>query len=481
MNSLGCLRLALALGSTTALGMVACSAGSAGSPASSDLTSIENTPVKEQTIGNCWLYGTAAWAESMHLAATTESIDLSEAYWTYWYWYEQISGSPVTAFTRDNYSYGIVEGGYWGIAAELVRRYGWMRESDFAPDATVLGKKHADALEIMNASLLSGALEDPEARKDPILVLQELNRAWGLSEPVANELVNTFGPNRNFASDPTLHGGTMVRSADDLLVLAADGQTNVTFKEIVGDHEVGTKYELGRRTGAHAWNDIAYTWANDTAGQARRTAILQNVKLSMNRRLALPVSWSTSAAENGVYKVSPDTSYPYGGHLSVLVDYEIEHVPGFGTLTIDQKVTNAEALAATLLPGATISFFRIKNSWGTSQYPGEEEAKQLGLDITTDDVGTDDTAADGGIHPAPKAKENYLPAMPGYNDITQGYFDQPNIYKSVNAHYMWSVALPPAKDFPIPKAEMDVMLPEAGVPSEGGVVDAGVSPIDGGN
>jgi hypothetical protein len=39
-------------------------------------------------------------------------------------------------------------------------------------------------------------------------------------------------------------------------------------------------------------------------------------------------------------------------------------VPGFGTLPAGVKETRPEALAASLDPRATITFLRIKNSWG---------------------------------------------------------------------------------------------------------------------
>ena len=56
------------------------------------VSALAGAPVKEQTIGNCWLYASVAWAESLHQIATDETRDLSESYLTYWHWYEQISG-----------------------------------------------------------------------------------------------------------------------------------------------------------------------------------------------------------------------------------------------------------------------------------------------------------------------------------------------------------------------------------------------------
>jgi hypothetical protein len=46
-------------------------------------------------------------------------------------------------------------------------------------------------------------------------------------------------------------------------------------------------------------------------------------------------------------------------------DYQIDNVPGFGTLAAGVLETRPDALAAALDDNATIDFIRIKNSWGT--------------------------------------------------------------------------------------------------------------------
>ncbi|MGQ0507165.1 MAG: hypothetical protein ACT4TC_17795, partial [Myxococcaceae bacterium] len=65
----------------------------------------------------------------------------------------------------------------------------------------------------------------------------------------------------------------------------------------------------------------------------------------------------------------PATPGPQGGHLVVLEDYEIDNVPGFGTLPAGTLETRPQALLAALSPTATMKFIRIKNSWGTSKLP----------------------------------------------------------------------------------------------------------------
>jgi hypothetical protein len=53
--------------------------------------------------------------------------------------------------------------------------------------------------------------------------------------------------------------------------------------------------------------------------------------------------------------------------MTVLHDYEIDDVPGYGTLKAGVKETRPAALTAALANTATIKFLRTKNSWGLSR------------------------------------------------------------------------------------------------------------------
>jgi hypothetical protein len=87
-------RLGLLFG--TSLPVVAmgagCSSGEGPAPASisDEVVSLPHTDVKNQAIGNCWIYATASWVEALHNAATQTPENLSESYWSYWHWFVQI-------------------------------------------------------------------------------------------------------------------------------------------------------------------------------------------------------------------------------------------------------------------------------------------------------------------------------------------------------------------------------------------------------
>ena len=101
---------------------------------SDDITNVANSSVKKQSIGNCWVYASIGWAESLRLGYSGEELNLSESYVSYWHWFEQISGSAagmtgVASLDKDQIS----TGGFFGVAAELMRRYGVITRARSSP------------------------------------------------------------------------------------------------------------------------------------------------------------------------------------------------------------------------------------------------------------------------------------------------------------------------------------------------------------
>ena len=155
----------LALAALLAVPAVACSSAPEedAAPVEADENEIVNvaqTDVERQSIGNCWLYAHASWVESMNMTATGEDFDISQSYWTYWHWFDQIAGG----FTDDDLDRRRL-GGRQQHRQEVRRhdrgglRRGGHRERD-------VGRARRRALDAINASLKSGALADPAARRD---------------------------------------------------------------------------------------------------------------------------------------------------------------------------------------------------------------------------------------------------------------------------------------------------------------------------
>lgn len=378
------LRLALLL-SIAAVPALACSAPAAEEAATSDeneIVDVPQTDVERQSIGNCWIYAHASWVESMHEKATGESFDVSQSYWTYWHWFDQIAGGFATQIST---------GGNWTTANGIVKKYGLMAEADFVPLDTTneMSSRQKQALDAMNASLKTGALKDPAARRDKKLVRKEMDRAWGLSAEVSASLDQVFGEGvtRTFASTTTpanAAGSKIVRAQDFAVAYPTAPGAPPAQKKLTNAMSEWrqTYYSAGDRRGfflrvqkaLHDAQPVVITWFVDFNAMENRDVPLKG---SFNL---------TTLREFGPGR--------QGGHMTVLEDYQAKLPDGTilqAGVTLDpQDPEDALKLRAALDPQTEIQFVRVKNSWG-----------------------------------AARPDRAFAPGMPGYHDLYLDYLDGP--------------------------------------------------------
>src|SRR5947208_562872 len=93
-------------------------------PQASDtlVTDVAHTEVKRQSIGNCWIYAQATWLESELLSQTGQEVNVSESYWTWWSWYDQVVGSGISE---------VQTGGFWQTSANIILQHGYVLEGEF--------------------------------------------------------------------------------------------------------------------------------------------------------------------------------------------------------------------------------------------------------------------------------------------------------------------------------------------------------------
>jgi hypothetical protein len=378
------------------------------------ITEISHSSVKRQSIGNCWLYATASWAESLNMSANRErEMNMSESYWTYWHWYDQIANGGV--------SDEIQTGGWYHTAAEIIARYGVIPEGRFIPseDTVEMSLRQKTALAKMNASLKSGALASPEARRDRALVRREMDEAWELAPNVRTQLNRVFGASvtRTLDRSTVSTRFTSIKRARDIKALLRDPQTK---EPVVGSLEdaIGTRSGWSGRTGRFAFQTVRYPWSE---GQRRST--LARVQRAMHDSIPVMITWYVdfnALDRQGRFAAPPETPGVQGGHMTVLDDYQIHDVPGFGTLLAGVHETRPEALEAALSPSAKIEFLRVKNSWGTYRpdrefvVPGYHDLYMEYLDgpIKHCVQKDDDSGSTDNCHDASPLNEFLLP--PGY-------------------------------------------------------------------
>jgi hypothetical protein len=373
----------LALSSAFGLG---CSAGGAEvdeEEVVSDENAIVNvvhTDVERQAIGNCWIYAHASWLESMHKRATGVDFDSSQSYVTYWDWFHKIQEGDVG-------SDGVQTGGSWQLANNLVRRYGVMPEAEFVPADTTneMSSRQASALSAINASLSSGALKTSEARRNKKLLLQELNKAWGLTPAVIAHLQKAFGE----SAERTFASGSSASSAGTPIIRPQDFTVAYPSRSTRGAVSVR---QASLSTAMNAWKEVYYSRGS------RATQI--KIQRALHALAPVVITWNVdfNALENSdpVLKGSFNMTTlgkagkpgRQGGHLTVLEDYQAK-LPNGEILKVNVDAT-PEQLAAALDTRTTIEFMQVKNSWGAS-----------------------------------RVDRGFAPGMPGYHNLYMDYLNGP--------------------------------------------------------
>jgi hypothetical protein len=325
------------------------------------IVDVDHTPVKRQSIGNCWLYATATWAESLHKSVAGEELNVSESYLSYWHWFEQIVSGDLDGNA-------IQTGGWFRTGVNLMARYGVMNEADFIQEEAILelSVRQKSALEAVNLSLKSGVLADATARGNRELVRNELNRAYRLNPAVVAQMDGVFGVDVNRTLETQAVASGTIRNTRDIAVRTIDSATKTAALVTLAD-AIGTKTSpssFSTRQGRFAWKSAQYSRSN----KLLQRATLARMQRAVHDAQPVVVSWFVdfnALDQKGRFLAPPASPGRGGGHMVVVEDYEIDNVPGFGTLSVGINETRTEALQAALDPAATIRFIRVKNSWGS--------------------------------------------------------------------------------------------------------------------
>lgn len=350
-----------------------CSAGGVGCTMdvgsdSDAVTDVPHTDVERQSIGNCWLYAQASWVESMNLAATGTPFDVSQSYWTYWHWFDELT----SGWNSDT---EIQTGGGQYKSNAIIQDRGLMAEVDFVPeDATAeMSSRQSAALNKMNTELKTGRLKDSSSRSDGALVRTVLDEAWGLSAEVRAQLDQVFGQD----GSNSLRDGASVTNTK----IVDPATFKVRYTERVTNPEVATVKDTNLLEAIDEWSEDSYpSWGSGASLASDRRDFQIRVQRALHDRQPVVITWdvdfnameSYDAALRGSFNMTTlkNAGGPgrQGGHMTVLEDYEVT-TEQYGELkagvTLDPtNPEDAAKLEAALLPSSTVKFFRIKNSWG---------------------------------------------------------------------------------------------------------------------
>lgn len=338
-----------------------CSSAGDAQTSSDDVVTLPHTDVKNQAIGNCWLYATGSWLEALHKSATGETEDFSESYWSYWHWYLQILWSADEAPGNRYADMKEVEtGGFFWEASHVMKYFGAMREGDFIADdaSSITSRRQSAAVSAINKSLREGALKDRAARKDLDLLRKEMDAAWKLTPEVTARLDAAFGRNLEKSPDATDFALHKVLSPSKLLVTAVDPATHQ--KEKVPLADILPSAVQGEPSGRFAWEEAYYP-----AAPAERRAFLVRAQKALHDGVPPLLTFTVdfAAMRGSVFADVPASPGRQGGHMVAMSDYQIDEVPGFGLLKAGIDAPR-EQLDAALSDQAKMVFLRVKNSWG---------------------------------------------------------------------------------------------------------------------
>ncbi len=291
------------------------------------VTDVNHTVVKRQSIGNCWLYAQATWLESLLLDKTGTAIDVSESYWTWWHWYEQIVGTSTNE---------VQTGGSWRTSARIALAHGWVTEGEFISDETdvEMSVRQAIALSAINEALSSGAL-DTRAKRTPDNVRKVLDEVFGTDMAKAESIARSAAATdigNNSSLEAALRGTSGAR------------WTVVDFPAVYGKNS---------RVTARVKNS--------------RKAVLQRVMRALNDKkpvvMTLMIDFNALDINDQTFKkslVDANGIGSQGGHMVVLEDYTVKNAPGFGDIGEGDVSDDMKAAA---LQGEIVTF-KAKNSWG---------------------------------------------------------------------------------------------------------------------
>jgi hypothetical protein len=409
--------LVLGLGfaaSSLGLGGLGCSSGNeAHEDAQDDLTNIPVTTVEDQAQNDtCWLYATTAWLESLHAEAAGTSVHYSPAYLEYWRFYNLLTAQKLTATSQ------VRQTGYWGWASNIIQQRGIVPLGTFSDSDAVT---EYSAFTRINAELKAGAFGAIGTIPGGALVRAKLDAAFGLSMSESALLTEVFGSDgsKSFLGG-AVASGTVVAPQDFAVLTPVFGQGKVmtTLDQVMGTWAGGT-HTADDRSGAMAWTGVyppGYAGFEAFMGEGGTTAatnmdgapagktsattntlpaiptvdpaawrpMLQRIQRALNDGAPLPAIWEESRANadaTGAFHTVPSAlPSSTGSHVTLLTDYQVSNVPGFGTLLAGTPATPAQ-MAASLDDGALVDFLRAKNSWATDIFPEAPLPGYVDLDL----------------------------------------------------------------------------------------------------
>lgn len=302
-----------------------------------DVTDVSHSKVKRQSIGNCWLYAAGSWVESMALTAQGTELNVSESYWTYWHFYNQMVGG---------WRNSVSTGGSWATATSIIRAHGLVLEGDFIVDEAdvQMSAAQARAESAANAAMAKGGELEKVASRTPSNVRKVLDQAFGVKMAEIE--------------------AKATKAKDFVAQVGKDGKKISLADLMYGNRLVKWKQESFPSV-------YGKTTAIPQSTNMLRAKLLKRVLKALNDHqpvvMALMIDFNALDETDATFKYSKLQAAGgpghQGGHIVVLEDYTVSDAPGFGSLGAGEMSEDKKNAA---LDGK-IELIKAKNSWGTDR------------------------------------------------------------------------------------------------------------------
>ncbi len=313
-----------------------------------DVTVVDHTEVKRQSIGNCWLYALGSWFESMLKSSGSGDLNVSESYWTYWDLYEKLQNNWEISTDKSELN----TSGSWARAKYLVLSYGWLEEKDFIGEEASITKSDAQLcaqnyleLQVKEGGTLAAGIE-----RTPELLKTELNKAFSCNGRYLVDIDAAYAKRK--LSDETLLKDRKSGEERTLSASLADWRevdnpsysywTQFEGKKLPSESELSRFKQLGLRM-RKALND--------------HQPLVLTFYVSFNAPDAKGLFNLSTLSQNEDYGTT-------GGHIVVLHDYTVRNIPEVGTI----GEGDLDEASKTLALQGEIEYLVAKNSWGSQRF-----------------------------------------------------------------------------------------------------------------
>lgn len=309
------------------------------------VTRVNQTQVKMQSIGNCWLYAAASWLESMLMNDENEKVNVSESYWTYWHWFDELK-------RKSENMQELQTGGHWYTFVNIANEHGWVKEGEFLPNETedVKSETQACALEHVNNVLKNEATLAGRNLSDET-IKAVLNEAFSCNSDVD---VNIDAIKDQYA-----------RSAADTMLRLPKTDDVKNMTEMLADYE-----EIYNNNAGNSPKKLP-----STRNLAHMKKMEGAIKAALNDEVPVAIAFHVyfDAIKDDNHMFNLDTLAEsvsrtgkfgnQGGHMILMHDYTASNVPGYDYL--GEGPMDDEAKAAAL--AGDLDYIVAKNSWGTDK------------------------------------------------------------------------------------------------------------------